>query len=249
MAIKIGHAVYDENGKASGGTAGDQTGKEVCTRKWYNKPWTAVFRATDSVAAEKIAVAMEQACANSKIGYNQKKRTTLYTQAKAKAWDLSKITTACDCDCSALVAVCVNAAGIPVAGTMYTGNEKSLLTKTGKFDVLTDAQHLITDGYLMRGDILLGNGHTAVVLENGEHIKDGGEFEMVMEVLKSGSKGDSVKALQILLIGNGYSCGSYGADGSFGSGTLAAVKKYQKAKGLTADGIAGEKTWKKLLGV
>ena len=29
MAVKIAHAVGDENGKARGGEAGDQTGKEV----------------------------------------------------------------------------------------------------------------------------------------------------------------------------------------------------------------------------
>ena len=30
--IKIGHASIDENGKITGGKAGDQTGKEVCIR-------------------------------------------------------------------------------------------------------------------------------------------------------------------------------------------------------------------------
>ena len=37
MAVKIGHASIDERGKISGGKAGDQTGKEVCIRDWYNK--------------------------------------------------------------------------------------------------------------------------------------------------------------------------------------------------------------------
>ena len=40
---------------------------------------------------------------------------------------------------------------------------------------------------------------------------------------------------------------SGGYDGDFGSGTLAAVKKFQKEKGLTVDGIVGAKTWKALL--
>lgn len=70
-----------------------------------------------------------------------------------------------------------------------------------------------------------------------------------MSILKKGAKGDNVKAMQILLIGRGHSCGSYGTDGSFGSATDKAVKAYQKAEGLTVDGICGPNTWAKLLGV
>lgn len=70
-----------------------------------------------------------------------------------------------------------------------------------------------------------------------------------VNVLRKGAKGDNVKALQILLIGRGYSCGSYGADGDFGNATYNAVKAYQKDKGLSVDGICGPKTWNKLLGV
>lgn len=76
-----------------------------------------------------------------------------------------------------------------------------------------------------------------------------GEYTMEMRNLKKGCKGEDVKALQILLIGRGYSCGSSGADGSFGPATDSAVRKYQKAKGLTQDGIAGKKTMCSLLGV
>ena len=170
MSVKIGHASIDENRKVNGGTAGDQTKAEVCTRNWYNKPWTSVIRPKDSIAAEKIAIAMEQACANDKIGYDQHQRTTLYAQAKANNWDLSKITTACECDCSSLVAVCVNAAGISVSKDIYTGNELSALKATGKFDVYTSIQYITKDSYLKRGDILLGDGHTAIVLSNGVNV-------------------------------------------------------------------------------
>lgn len=167
MAVKIGHASIDEHGNISGGTAGDQTGKEVCTRDWYNKPWSCVIRPNDSTIAEKIAKAMEQACANDKIGYDQNQRTTLYTQAKACNWDLSKISTPCETDCSALVSVCVNAAGVSVSKDIYTGNQKAALMNTGKFTVLTASKYLTVSTYLKRGDILLCDGHTAVVLSNG----------------------------------------------------------------------------------
>lgn len=68
-----------------------------------------------------------------------------------------------------------------------------------------------------------------------------------LKVLRQGSKGNSVKALQLLLIGNNCFCGSSGADGDFGSATLSAVKKYQKLKGLSIDGIVGKNTWSALL--
>ena len=167
MAVTIGHASIDENGKAKNGAAGDQTKKEVCTRSWYSKPWTSVIRPKSSTVAEKIASAMEQACANDKIGYDQSQRTTLYTYAKAANWDISKVTAACECDCSSLVAVCVNAAGISCSKDIYTGNELSALNATGAFAVLKDSKYINSSAYLLRGDILLGTGHTAIVLSNG----------------------------------------------------------------------------------
>lgn len=72
---------------------------------------------------------------------------------------------------------------------------------------------------------------------------------VTLPVLKKGCKGDSVKALQTLLIGYKYSCGGHGADGDFGSATDAAVRRFQKANGLSVDGCVGPATWGKLLGV
>jgi hypothetical protein len=69
-----------------------------------------------------------------------------------------------------------------------------------------------------------------------------------IKVLKKGAKGNSVKSMQILLIGYGFSCGSYGADGSFGGATDKAVRAFQKANGLEVDGCCGPTTWAKLLG-
>lgn len=171
MTVIIGSASIDERGKASGGQAGDQTGREVFTRTWYNKPWLKVIRPKSSTHAEKIAKAMEQACANNNIGYDQYQRTTLFSAAQKVKFDLSKVKTKVETDCSALVAVCVNAAGIPVSKDIYTGNEATALSNTGKFTILTDSKYLTSDKNLKRGDILLGSGHTAIVLSNGENIK------------------------------------------------------------------------------
>ena len=62
-------------------------------------------------------------------------------------------------------------------------------------------------------------------------------------------KDEAVKALQILLIGYGYSCGKAGGDGKFGSNTFNALKSYQKDNKLVADGICGIKSWARLLGI
>ena len=68
-----------------------------------------------------------------------------------------------------------------------------------------------------------------------------------MTVIKKGSKGNEVKTLQRLLTALGYSCGASGADGDFGSATDKAVKAYQTAKKLAADGIVGKATWTSVL--
>ena len=60
--------------------------------------------------------------------------------------------------------------------------------------------------------------------------------------LRNGSKGSDVIKLQNALINAGYDVGSLGADGIYGAKTQAAVKAYQKANGLTVDGIAGKNT-------
>lgn len=61
-----------------------------------------------------------------------------------------------------------------------------------------------------------------------------------LAVSKYGSSGDEVKQIQTKLKAWGYYTGS--VDGVYGSQTAEAVKNFQKKNGLTADGIAGEKT-------
>lgn len=169
MSIKIGHASIDERGKSKGGASGDQTGREVCIREWYKKAWTHVLRPKNEAIATGIVKACNAACANDNIGYDQGKRTTLYAQAAAMQFDLSKIKNKCACDCSSLVAVCVNAAGIKISKDIYTGNMVKALKATGYFECLTDSKYLISDQYLKAGDILVCKGHTVMVLENGVH--------------------------------------------------------------------------------
>ncbi len=65
-----------------------------------------------------------------------------------------------------------------------------------------------------------------------------------MQLVKNGSKGEFVKLVQLMLNEKEYNCGS--ADGIFGTNTEKAVEKYQRAKGLSVDGIVGDNTYAKL---
>ena len=64
--------------------------------------------------------------------------------------------------------------------------------------------------------------------------------------LRQGSISTYVLICQDALNALGYNAGTL--DGKYGSNTISAVKKFQKNFGLTADGICGCNTWKKLAG-
>ena len=65
--------------------------------------------------------------------------------------------------------------------------------------------------------------------------------------LRKGATGNITKLMQEKLVSLGYN--TNGVDGIFGYGTEKAVKSYQKANGLVADGIVGQNTWRKLLNI
>lgn len=69
-----------------------------------------------------------------------------------------------------------------------------------------------------------------------------------LPLLRYGDKGECVRSAQLLLIGRGYSCGKYGADGEIGQDTYNATIAYQRACGLQQDGIIGAQTWARLIG-
>lgn len=154
--IEIVHARHDENGGIAG-KPGDQTGHEVEKSELCGN-WEWIIRPINSDLRHGIASAALEAAANDHIGYSQSDRTSLY-----KVWrdvgSIGKIEKNCNCDCSSLVAVCVNAAGIPVSPSMYTGNEQKVLTDTAFFIALP-----YDNMKLLVGDILLRTGHTAIVV-------------------------------------------------------------------------------------
>ena len=174
--VMLGYAAKDERGSYAGGQAGDQTGKEVYVNGWYDQSWTEVLRPTDPQLAENIACQCEKACANNNIGYSQSDRNTLLAQAKRVGYDMSKITTPCNCDCSSFVsAVCV-CCGLPESTFFPGGNGCVTSTigpaclSTGKFRELKDSKYTKQKNYLKRGDILCNrNAHVVIVLSDGSN--------------------------------------------------------------------------------
>lgn len=237
--MRIGHASIDENGKASNGKAGNQTGKEVCIRSYYTKNWTCVLRCKDRTIAEKMAKACEKGCNNKHIGYDQNQRNSLRTFAYAFEFDLAKIDIDCECDCSSFMTVCAECAGvkIPYSSTNAptTRTMRNAFASTGLFDVLTESKYLTKPDYLKRGDILVAEGmHTVMVLDDGAS-------EDTTPTLKIGSKGEYVKHVQLYLSLLGYQVGDI--DGDYGTQTMTCVKEYQMEKKLTVDGIWGAQCW------
>ena len=75
-----------------------------------------------------------------------------------------------------------------------------------------------------------------------------GLCQVQLDVLEKGSKGESVKALQILLKGYGYSLGGCGVDSDFGGATENAVEAFQEDNNLGVTGVVDSQTWAKILG-
>lgn len=168
--VYIGNAVGDEHGKAYGGEAGNQTGKELRIQPWYkNKKGWRVFRAKSADVRTALAWDMRAACENPHIGYDQHERNTLYKVAALDGFDCSKVTTDCECDCSSLVRVCLAYAGI-IVKDFNTASEPARLMATGDFEELKDAKYTDGSAYLMEGDVLCTavKGHTAIVLNDGD---------------------------------------------------------------------------------
>lgn len=244
MAVKIGSARIDENGKAHGGAAGDQTGKEVSTQNWYSRNWR-VFRAKDEAKAKLIAKAMQAACDNKNIGYDQYQRNTLYNQVKPYGYDPAKATKRCETDCSALVRVCCAYAGI-IMSDFNTSSEPSRLMDSGEFVELTGSKYTGRSDYLGVGDILCTKtkGHTVVVLTNGSKYEGSISQDLGDRIIREGDVGDDVEEMQKLLNSLGYDCGE--ADGEYGSNTERGVKEFQRDNGLEVDGEFGPKSYEKL---
>lgn len=90
----------------------------------------------------------------------------------------------------------------------------------------------------------LGHAGTLVETFGGAPVQT---CTLTVPVLKRGSKGGAVEAVQLIL--QGKTNARLAADGSFGPATELEVKEYQRKVGMEDDGHVGPATWAKLLGV
>ena len=162
MDIIIGSARMGENGRTTGGKAGDQKQVsspdykgEVSEQEFYvhKKGWI-VLRARNADVAKKLAIAMKTACSNQFIGYDQNNRLDIMSHGTN-----SFVKT--ECDCSSLVRVCVQEATGKKVSNFTTATEQSALASLNMFD-----RYVYKSGMaLYEGDILVTatRGHTAIV--------------------------------------------------------------------------------------
>lgn len=74
-----------------------------------------------------------------------------------------------------------------------------------------------------------------------------GTCQIIVPVLAKGDTGPAVAAAQAALHHMHHALGSAGIDGDFGPATETAVRNYQQANGLDADGEIGAATWSKIM--
>lgn len=93
----IVHASINENGEVKNGKPGDQTGKEICTRSYYNKPWDCVLRyvGEDVKIQADNYMAVGRAAVNSTLNVRSAPNTSAMKIGEFAANDVIYITGKC----------------------------------------------------------------------------------------------------------------------------------------------------------
>ena len=187
MTKYIAHASIDERGKTSGGKSGDQTGKEVCIRTWYSKPWKYVLRIKNEKLRKQFGNNMIDIANNNNIGYNQTSRNTMLTQAIKVNFNFAKITKKCNTDCSAMVTTALLGAIYTVLGkteynkaykVLYSGNNcrttstlRSGLNTLKLITVYNSSAYTGGTSKAVYGDIYIKEGrHVICYVDSGKKV-------------------------------------------------------------------------------
>lgn len=225
----ISNSGSDENGAYHGGKAGDQSGREWQLKAWYNRPWTVVLRHPDINVGLKIAELGIDAALNDKVGYDQWERKSYWYQLQKVGYDPSKITVACEDDCTAGVSANVKAVGYlldiealkNISVDTYSGNMKGNFTKAG-FQALTASKYITKHAYLLPGDILLYEGHHAATnVSYGSSVRPTEKKEEPAEQPKEDPKQDTGKKDQYVEVSRGNYYVRKGPSTSYASVTVA----------------------------
>ena len=184
MAVYLAEAYCDENKQAGyeGSKAGDQLQKveeqardaigECRMSDWRDMRATVVFRYKDRELAKAHAEAAKFFVNSKYVGYSQPNRLTLKNYIKSLGYSKYRnISKNKECDCSSLQCLCCNIVGISeVKDWNTTAMLKEFPKLTQYFESLYDEKYLKSPDYLMEGDILVRDGHTACVIGNGSKV-------------------------------------------------------------------------------
>lgn len=233
MTYYIGSARHDENGRYAKGRAGDQTGQEVATQKFYEYPakggWHG-YRFINPHYAIANKNAMLTACGNNHIGYSQSDRYGIIRNGIDTKIDTNG-------DCSTLVRECAKESSGKDPGDFTTASEGAALMATGLF---IDIGRVTRFSKLYEGDIIVTEkkGHTAIVTTGHSRIDE----------VVNNPKSDIAESRAL---GIRYAR-DFCNDTTLGANQKCYVKVLQHAlnldyrAGLEEDGILGPKTRKAL---
>jgi len=178
----------------------------------------------------------------------------------------------CECSCGKLIEK-AKAMGIWVEDESATPKPGWLALydwgDNGKGDCTGDPEHIGIVTEVVSGKIFVAEGNITgedgtdgvgvrEIPVNGRYLRgyiapkydaEPEKSNAIFRQLQSGDTGEAVRALQILLIGRGFGCGLYGANGVFAEETKDALIRFQTAAGLDQTGIADAYTWAVLLGM
>ena len=259
MAFYIVHSSIDENSKISGGKLGDNSGKEVCVRTYYVKPWDMVLRYKDSSIGKKAREIAIKLANSNLVGYDQGNRNSLYKELEKNNWDVDKyiasgVKTESDCSSFVYAVYCCLIPSIRgQANAPTTSTAKNFYTSRG-FSLYTTKEYTTLCNRLEEGDLLNSAGkHIVMFIGVNSCITDTEQeanniYKLPKPTLKKGSKSDEVKYLQEAL--NSVMNSKLNVDGIFGSNTQNALISFQKKvfpnNSSEWDGVYGSKTSKKL---
>lgn len=254
MSTVVYSCGHDERGKYSGGKAGDQSGTEWYGRASYfpSYGWDAVYEPPTEAIGKKVAAQAKAGAANKNIGYDMNQRNTIMTQAEKVDWDLSKIKTACEADCSSSTTACVICGGGATKKQML-GNGTNCPTtstigeklKAAGWKEHKEKKYLTSSDYWGEGWVVNAAGHHVIIngtkgakyaggSSSATNGASGGKcpYAEPTKTLSKGSKGTGVPWLQWHL------------NTLLAKGIISATYNGKKIVKLTVDGDWGAQTEK-----